>query len=721
MATYQEASDLESGRALHIAGRLDDAETVYRRVLATDPSNVDALHLLGILLNQAGQFELSVEMMQQAVRGRPSDPALRNDLGNALKDAGRLADAEKSYRQVLKQRPDYADAHSNLAALLHAKGRFAEAEKSARRALALDGKHPQAWNHLGIALSAQSKFEEGVAAFRRAIELDENFTEAYDNLGKALAAVGSLHEAMRSHERAAKMKPDFASAHTNLGHVLMMLGRSNDALWAFGRALALKPTAAQACDFGNALMEAGRAEEAAERHFQALTLEPGSAMFHHNHGVALLKLGDLENAESRIRRAIGLDADALLPHSALAFLLNHMPGRSAAEIFTQHREFGRRFKQDQMIRRSQPHSHTGRKIRIGYMSGDLRDHPVAVFAEPVFAHHNRQEFEVFCYHNFARSDGTTERLKSHVDVWRDIYWRSDDAVADLIGSDGIDILIDLSGHTTHHRLLVFARKPAPVQATWLGYLNTTGLDAMDWRITDERACPTGLLDDFHTEKLMRLPDGQWCYLPPKEAPRVSVAPILQAGHCTFGSFCTLSKINRQVMESWAQLLESVPGSHLLIGTTVATIPAAFLERLRASGIDINRVDVRPSKPFNDYLASHASLDVMLDTFPYTGGTTTCHSLWMGVPIVSLAGDTATSRGGASLLHTVGLPELVATTREQYVQIAAALAQDVDRLVALRASLRERVRNSPLVDAVRFTAHLEDAYRAMWQRALESTS
>lgn len=287
-------------------------------------------------------------------------------------------------------------------------------------------------------------------------------------------------------------------------------------------------------------------------------------------------------------------------------------------------------------------------------------------------------------------------------------------MAQLVRDDGIDVLVDLSGHTAHNRLLAFARKAAPVQVTWLGYLNTTGLEAMDYRITDAHASPPGLLDNCHTEALARLPDSQWCYRPPEDCPDVTPAPTVSTGTFTFAVFTTPPKITDAMIELWSRLLARVPGSRLVVLCAIlGSIPAQFRARFVNGGIPNERLQLLGSKSFKDYLAMHGIVDLMLDTFPYSGGTTTCHALWMGVPVVTLAGGTATSRGGASLLHAVGLSDLVAHGPEQYVNTAAGLAHDRDRLTELRRALRARMARSPLTDSVRFTANLEAAYRAMW--------
>ena len=720
----------------------------YGRVLDADPQNVDALHLFGALLNQAGQFAAAVEMMERAVHCRPADPVLRNNLGNALKDAGRLADAEACYRALLRDSPDFVPAQVSLGALLYGQRKLVEAEQWLRKATALAPQNAHAHNQLGMALGDIENFAEAIACFRRAVAIRPDFAHAHYNLGLALAQTAQLEAADESYRRALSLVSSSPPLHCDLADALTLLGRSEEAEAAYRDALALDPSfppahvgignlhrqagrAADAethyrkaletapdlavahCNLGLVLFESGRPEEAEQRFQQSLRLEPRLYQGHANHAHMLMRLGQLEEAERGFRRALAIRPGFADGRSNLAFLLNHIPGRSAAEIYAEHAEFARHVGAPDAI----PFRHDrdpDRRLRIAYVSGDLRNHSVAFFIEPVLARHNRAEFEVTCYYNSTQADPTTARLKSHVQHWYDVCGLPDERLAALIRDHAIDILVDLSGHTANNRLLTFARKPTPVSVTWLGYPNTTGLAAIGWRITDAVATPPGLLDRLHSETLARLTHGQWCYRAPDPCPPTVAPPMIKNGGCTFGAFSTATKINEQVIKVWCALLHRVPKSRLLIVLNgIQSVPAGYREAFQRAGIDESRVELLPSKGFNDYLAFHASVDVMLDTFPFTGGTTTCHALWMGVPVVSLTGDTATSRGGASLLTAVGLQELIAETPEAYVDIAVRLASSADLLAGLRGNMRERMQASPLMDAKRFTADIENAYRRAW--------
>jgi predicted O-linked N-acetylglucosamine transferase (SPINDLY family) len=524
--------------------------------------------------------------------------------------------------------------------------------------------------------------------YREAAELAQSLTQRYPRhalgwkvLGAVLGQTGNVPQALGPLQKAVELSPDDADAHGNLANALRTLGKLEEAELSYRHALRIRPDFPDAHNsLGNALSALGRADEAEASYRRALEQRPGFAMAHSN----------------------------------LLLLLNSMPGRSAAAICKDHMEFERTCGKP----RASPHPNPPdpeRKLRIGYVSADFREHAAAFFLDAALEHRDRKEFEVYCYYNFPRVDDATRRLLGSVDAWHEVFSLDDDALARRIREDAIDILVDLGGHTANNRLPVFARKPAPVQATWLGYLNTTGLQAIDYRLTDPFASPSGLLDAFHSEQLLRLPDCQWCYRPPAACPDVLGLPAKASGAPTFAAFSAPVKINAQVVDLWSRLVRRVPGSRLLIvAYGLESPPSGLRDSLLAHGVPAERLTVLGSRPFQEYLSLHNAADIMLDTFPYTGGTTTCHSLWMGVPVVTLAGSTATSRGGVSLLHAVGLDELVARDQDAYLEIAASLAGDPGRLAGIRSGLRDRMRASPLMDANRFARNLESAYRGMWR-------
>jgi len=524
-----------------------------------------------------------------------------------------------------------------------------------------------------------------------------------------------LRQVEAAHRKELALRPESTALLLSLGNVLAEQGQRDEAEACYRRALVIDPRLAEAyCNLGNVVRDGGRLDEALVSYEKALELRPDFPEALYNLGNVLKDVGRVNEALTAYRRATALAPQDAHILSNLLCALNYAPGVPAAEIHAAHLAYGLRFASARDPRPFANSRDESRRLRIGYVSGDLRKHPVAQFVEPLLASHDRAGFEVYCYYNYPWSDAVTSRIQSHTDAWRDV-WRVDDAaLAERIRSDAIDVLIDLSGHTAEHRLPVFARKPAPVQATWLGYLNTTGLAAVDYRITDSYASPAAF-DALHSERLMRLPHSQWCYRAPAGAPDVAPAPCATNGYVTFGAFSNLAKIGPGMVKLWCALLDRVPDSRLLImGPGLASIRSEYLGRFTAHGVDASRIDLQEAKPLLEYLDSHRAVDVMLDTLPYAGGTTTCHAAWMGVPVVSMVGGTVPSRGGASVLHALGLDELVSSDDEAYVGIASQLAGDRPRLVSLRRKLRGRMAASKLCDAASFTRDFEQACRAMWQ-------
>lgn len=641
------------------AGGLAAAEALYHDILSTRPQHAGALNGLGIVCQQQGRFHEAVDYFQRS----------------------------------LARRPEFAGGHCNLGATLYALGRLDDAAACFDRALALQPELAEAHNRLGMVRRGQGRLEEALECYRRAVALAPDLAEAHNNLGNALRELEQVQEAIRHYQRALTVKPDFAEAHNNLGFALYLQHRLDEAIAHYTRAIELNPRYAQAHNnLATALHDRGRLGEDDE---------------------------GMRIALPHFRRALELQPDFAETYSNLLFALNYSTRTSPEMLFEEARRFAERHEAPLAARR-EPHANDPdpqRRLRVGYVSGDFRAHSVAFFIEPLFAHYDRTRFEVFCYSCYAVEDDVTQRLKRHADHWRSLMGLSDEVAAQLIRADGIDILVDLAGHTAENRLLVFAHKPAPVQVTWLGYLNTTGLSTMDYRLSDSYASPPGVMDTYHTEELVRLPNSQWCYQPPHACPEVGDLPALESGGLTFASLHNIAKISLPVLRLWAEVLAAVPGSRLILAgggleqkQKAETWSAHFAQR----GIDIGRLEFLGVQPFDRYLALHQRVDVNLDAFPYPGGTTTCHSLWMGVPVITLAGQTVISRSGVSLLSTVGLSDFIAHTPEEYVGIAVKLAADIEGLRALRVGLRERMAASPLCDAAAFARDVEAAYRTMWR-------
>jgi predicted O-linked N-acetylglucosamine transferase (SPINDLY family) len=477
----------------------------------------------------------------------------------------------------------------------------------------------------------------------------------------------------------------------------------------------LRPTS----DLGTLRLQAG-AQAGAKRHDlaaatleRAVALAPRDAALWNKLGFARLEIGLVDEAIPAFREALKHDPGDLYARRNLLFALI-LRSESPEELFAEHRACGALM--EQALRLPQAcaadPSQQG-KLRVGYVSGDFARHAVALFMEPILERHDRAAFDITCYDNRAQGDEVTKRLQSYGGRWRAVARLDDAALARLVREDRIDILVDLSGHTAGNRLGAFALRCAPVQVTYLGYLESTGLRAIDFRLTDALADPPGVSDAHYIEKLVRLPGCLWCYRPPLP----SVAPQWTRRQAiTFGSLNNSRKLSARIVRLWGKVLQRVPGSRLLIACLAeGTLRQRILRELAAGGVDPGRIECVAWTTPEQFAALHARIDIGLDSFPCGGGTTTIEALWHGVPVVTLTGRTFPSRVGRSILSHAGLPQLAAASETEFLAISSALAEDPSRIAGLHADLPERLRGSPIMDEAGFVRGLEQAYLAMWQR------
>lgn len=578
-ATLDQAVDVAERH--HQAGRLAQADCIYRQVLAADPHNARALHDLGVLAMQAGQPAVALGLFESALRTAPDAGVTLNAAGNALRQLGRTAEARGLLERAAAVEPDSA--------------------------------------------------------------------VVLNSLGNLLRELGDLTAAERLCRRAIELAPDYAEAHNNLG---------------------------------NALQDAGRTTSAAAAYRRALKLRASPAFY-----------------------------------SNLLYCLSHDETVDARTSFEAHRGFGERFGsalQSEQV----PHANerdAGKRLRVGFVSGDLRRHAVSHFIEPVWRHLDRDRVQVFAYANLAGEDEVTLRLKSLADHWCVVAALQDRQFAQRVRADGIDILIDLSGHTARNRLMTFALKPAPVQASWIGYPETTGLAAIDYYLADPHSAPPGAIDSLYVEKLVRMP-ASVAFQPPDGGPQVNALPALARGHFTFGSFNRLSKLGSRTLGLWGRVLQAVPDSRMVLGNVSdAALRQSLCERFAAHGVEPGRLQFHPRCPLDDYLGLHHEVDLVLDTLPYTGGTTTQHSLWMGVPVLTLAGVRRAERISTANLARVGLAEWSVDSEDAFVERAVRATHELDTLADTRSGLRQRIRSSPLRRPEVVTRCFEAALRTMWRR------
>lgn len=704
------------GVSLAALGRLDEAVTRYRRALSLAPGVAAAHFNLGNALLELDQPVAAEASYRRAIALEPTLAAFHNNLGNALAKQDKPDEAIDCYRRATALDPGHARAHFNLANSLLAGGELAAAEDSLRRAIALAPERGPPHKALGKVYAKQEKFDRAVESFERAIALDPGDFEAYFNLGNALLEQGKVTEAEANYRRAIELQPTHPPLHNNLGNALTKQGKLDDAIKCYQQAIALDPKHYRAhFNLGNALRDQGKSDEALASYRRSLAINPDYAKLYNNLAGMLKAQGRAAEAVTFYRRAVELSPDERFIHSNLLMTLQYDPAMTPAALLAEHCAY------DAALPRRAPIVHANlrdpdRRLKIGYVSEDFRLHPVGSFLVPVLASHDRANFAVHCYYGHTREDPITAFLKSNAEVWRSTVGIGDDALTAMILRDGIDILVDLAGHTAGNRLPVFARRPAPVQVTWAGYVGTTGLAAIDYLIVDRWQSPPGSRR-YTMEKLVLLPDGYICWAPPGNSSEVGALPANQPGAVTFGCFNNLAKINPLVIALWGRLLRELPQSRLLMKTRElhdGPIRERILALFEVEDVAPDRIILEGMSPHLELLNRYSAVDIALDPFPYSGGVTTIEALWMGVPVVTMPGERFASRHSLSHLNNVGLGELAAESPEAYLRIATELACDLPRLAALRAGMRDRLRASPLLQGVRFTRGLEQAFRTMWR-------
>ena len=676
--------------------------------------------ILGRQLANQGRIGEAIEALQLAVKADREYADGHYNLGVLFQGQGKLAAAIGAYRQALAIKPDYVEAHNNLGFALQGLGRRDEAVTAYHQALAVNPDSPEIHNNLGLACKELGRLDEALASYRQALAVDPGFAKAHSNLGSALQQLGRLDEALDSHHRALHFEPGSAEAQHNLGNTLQLLGRLDEALECYRRALAIDPAFASAhVNLGNALKELGRMDEAAGSYRQALAITPDSAEAHYNLGTMQQAVGQLDEAVVSYRKALVSKPDYVEAGRSILYAMLNVPGLSPGDLFAEHL----RFAEAHTRRIAQPtaplsnDANPDRRLRVGYLSSDFRNHPVASNVLPVLCAHDPAEFEIFCYADVPRADAMTARLQACANHWRSIVGKPDAEVAAMVRADGIDLLVCLAGHFDHNRPLICAHRAAPVQVSFHDGA-TSGLREMDYWLTDGFLHPAETQEMF-SEQLHRLPVFyQWPAI--EEAPPVAPLPAARAGFITFASFNSPTKLNGQVIGLWAEVLKSNPGSKLLLKYKNFYAQASLRDPVAAGfaarGIAGDRVIFAASR---DTLAAHlgryGDVDIALDPFPFNGATTTFQALWMGVPVVTLAGETFISRAAGSILHHAGLGELAVDTPEAYVACTRKLAEDVARLRGLREGLRQRMAASPLRAAPAYARSVETAYRDMWRK------
>ena len=732
------------------------ASEAYECALKLKPDSASAQYNLGRARSFQGLFSDGIEAFEAAIKLKPDFADAYVAMGVSMEDLGRSDDAIEAYRRALEIQPEYAEAHYNLGTLLAKTGKPEGALEELRRAAELKLDYADALGHLGDVLVRLERPDEAIETYQKALNIGPDNAASHNNKGIALQKLGQLVPALASYYRAVELEPDNSSYCNNLGIALKELGRFEDALIYFRKALALKPNFAEAQsnlgtahhglgqiieamasytkalelnpssfdgynNLGVAQQEVGQLTTAIQNYRRSLEINPNFFEAQNNLGAALGELGKLAEAAECYRRALEMKPDFTRAFSNLLFIHNYLADQPTENLLVEAKRYGSLVaSMAKACTNWQTPPDQSRCLRIGIVSGDLRQHPVGYFLDGILqalTSITSGRLEFFAYSNTTKVDILTHSIKASCKGWYSTIGLSDEILAKQIWDDRIDILIDLAGHTAHNRLPVFAWKPAPLQVSWLGYFATTGVAEIDYLLADPWTLPESEEASF-TETIWRLPETRLCFSPPKPSVEVNELPAMTNGYVTFGSFNNLTKMNEEVLSLWVRILHAVPNSRLFLKTMQFREPSMQIEvadRFSKHGISRERLILEPYAPRERYLAAYNRVDIALDPFPFTGGTTTVETLWMGVPVLTLAGRQFLARQGVGLLMNAGLPEWVASDKEDYLARAVAHASDLQRLASLRAGLRQQVLASPIFDAPRFARHFETALRGMWEK------
>jgi len=704
------------GNVLKKQDLLKEAEQSYKNALRFDVDNVWVLDNLAHVLYDQGHFSEAKDCYERVLKIQPDFVAAHIGLGAVSKALGQLQDAEDSFKRAIEFGAEF-EAYSNLADLLHASDRLAEAEVCLRAAISAHPDSVDATVKMAVYLRTLGRVPESIPYFIQALSIDQSRKDVHVDLGLAKADQGLFSEAEVCYRRALELDPDYWLAYNNLGLALHRMERYQEAELAFDKAIALHPSEALLySNLGLTLAALGQIKKAEASLKKAVEIFPEYVNAHINLCTNYIAQGRLEEAEYECFEALKFDPASNKARSNLLFAMNYSGHHSAEYRLQQALEFNNvvtsKVVQAYTAWQSHPNS---RRLRIGLMSGDLRQHPVAYFLENWVRNVDFSQFELTAYLTDIREDAFTGRLKPNFAYWKSLVGLTDQAAAELIHDDGIDILLDLSGHTSGNRLQILAWKPAPIQVSWLGYFATTGMKCVDYFIADEVGVPAAHYAHF-VEKIKYLPDTRLCFTAPHVAVDVSALPALTNGYITFASFQTLAKAGDDVLALWAEVMLALPDAKLRWQCKSfgdADVTADMVARFAKLGISADRLTLLCSVSREAYFVAHHEVDVILDTFPYPGGTTTCEALWMGVPTLTLAGDSLIARQGASMLSAAGLADWVAETKVDYLNAALSLCSDLSQLANLRAKLRAQVLASPLFDAERFAKNMEIALWEMW--------
>jgi len=698
--------------------RFDGALGCYDRAVALQPDHADGHNNRGNSLKELGRFEEALASYGKAILTKPEGADAFNNRGVALKDLGRLEEALASYDMAIAFNPDFIAAYLNRGVALQKSGLCSQALASFDRVISLQWDLAVAWCNRGAALEGLRRPDEALASYARALAINPCQLDALNNRANACQRLLRFEDALCCYNRALAIVPDLADALNNRGVTLREMGRVEEALLSFRKAVVCNPEyAAGYGNLGLALKGLRRFDEALACYAKAIVLDPLFSEAHNNQGVALQDLKRFDEAMESFQNAITCAGDNVHAHSNLLFTMNYVDSLSVDARVEEARRFGASVgsKADQTFT-SWLCPHQGGRLRIGFVSGDFRSHPVGYFLEGLLSKIDQERFDLFAYSTIPAQDDLTQRLKRHVPVWRSLIGASDADAAKRVHADGLHVLIDLAGHTAGNRLAVFAHRPAPVQASWLGYFATTGVAEIDFFIGDPHVAPAAEEAHF-VERIIRLPETYFCFTPPRSEVMVGPLPALANGHVTFGCFNNLAKLNARVVSLWAEVLKAVEGSRLLLKSGQLGDPAivqSTISLFAAAGVAPDRLRMEGPSNRTEYFEAFNQVDMALDPFPFPGGTTSVEGLWMGVPVITLRGDRFIAHNGETIAQNAGQAAWIAQDEADYIRKAVTFSSDLAALAKLRRGLREQVLGAPLFASERFARHFEALMVDMWK-------
>jgi predicted O-linked N-acetylglucosamine transferase (SPINDLY family) len=700
-------------------GELQKAETHLQKAAEQTPNDYRIFAYLCVTRLRLGAIDDAFASANRAIALKPDCAEAYLNRGYIYLSRGHHAAALADFDTAAILKKNYEDAHLNRGVALHKLKRFEEALAAYSTALSINPQRSVTYDNLGQTLASLNRVDEALACYNASVKLNPENPLAFYNRGIALHQSGRLAEALQSYDSAICIHPAFPEAYNNRGNLLQAMRRLEEAYESCKKAIDLKPGFPAAyTNIGNISRELGRLDEALGSCDRAIELDPAFAEAYSNRADTLAEIARLTEAEANYRRALSINPSLTQTHSNLIFNLNYSNDATACSIKSEALRFGELVSTMRVRRYTEwRFKRSPCRLRVGFVSGDMRNHPVGYFTEQIFPHLAQSRLDLIAYPTIGSEDALTRRIKGLFSGWSPLVGLSDSNAAAKIYEDNLHILVDLSGHTGMNRLPVFAYKPAPIQISWLGYCGTTGVAEMDYVLGDPIVTPE--LDESHfCEKIWRLPDTYWCFSPPIERVATGPLPAHQNGSITFGCFNNLKKVNPRVISVWSRILTALPGSKLCLKAkqlSNKTISNDIIAQFVAHGVSPERLVLEGHSSRTEYLDAFNRIDIALDTFPYPGGATSLEGLWMGVPFMTMKGDRFYSHNGEAIAANAGLSDWIADDEQGYIQKAIEFSMKPDKLAGLRQVLRDRILVSALFDAHRFSEQFEKALWEMWEQ------